>query len=125
VNADQLIEAGVRADEAGPIAAAWNWVYDAIREELNLRIRNAKAQGGDAARITELRLRLGQLNRCAHRACTQSPPGFSPHAALRLVQESLVYLPLESEGDAHRLAALLADSARWQEHDARREAARG
>ncbi|MFJ6486605.1 hypothetical protein ACIQK6_41825 [Streptomyces sp. NPDC091682] len=108
----QLIDNGVPADEAGPIAARWNSVYDGIREELTARVKTAKTLGGDATRIKELRLELGQLDRCTHRACTQSPPGFSAHAALRLIQESLRYLPLELQGDTHRLAALLADWAR-------------
>ncbi|MGA5220897.1 hypothetical protein ACPCAE_33175 [Streptomyces cinereoruber] len=130
MNAAQLIDNGVPADEAGPIAARWNSVYDGIREELTARVKTAKTLGGDATRIKELRLELGQLDRCTHRACTQSPPGFSPHAALRLVQESLRYLPLELQGDTHRLAALLADRARieWdrvQRARAAREAGRG
>ena len=113
MNAAQLIDNGVAPDVAGPMAAAWGWVYDGIREELTRRVKTANKLGGDSSRLKELRHELGQLDRCTHRACTQSPPGFSAHAALRLVQESLRYLPLELQGDAHRLAAQLADWARF------------
>lgn len=112
MNVAQLIDNGIPADEAGPIAARWNSVYDGIREELTKLVKTSKALGGDPVRLTELRRELGQLDRCTHRACTQSPPGFSAHAALRLIQETLRYLPLELQGDTHRLAALLADWAR-------------
>jgi hypothetical protein len=125
VNVAQLIDSGVPADEAGPIAAAWTWAYDGIRQELTQRVKTAKALGGDPARLQELRRELGQLDRCTHRACTQSPPGFSAHAALRLIQETLRYLPLELQGDTHRLAALLADWARVVQARVEREARRG
>ncbi|WP_331757606.1 hypothetical protein OG209_40895 (plasmid) [Streptomyces sp. NBC_01383] len=125
MNVAQLIDNGVPADEAGPIAAHWTWVYDGIREELNQRVKTAKTLGGDPARLQELRRELGQLDRCTHRACTQSPPGFSAHAALRLIQETLRYLPLELQGDTHRLAALLADWARVVQARVEREVHRG
>lgn len=125
MNVAQLIDNGIDADEAGPIAARWNSVYDGIREELTARVKTAKALGGDATRIKELRRELGQLDRCTHRACTQSPPGFSAWAALRLIQETLRYLPLELQGDAHRLAARLADWARVDQARADRGARRG
>ncbi|KOU46172.1 hypothetical protein ADK56_31025 [Streptomyces sp. MMG1522] len=112
MNVAQLINNGIGPDEAGSISASWNAAYEGIREELTARVRTAKALGGDATRVKEIRRELGQLDRCAHRACTQSPPGFSAYAALRLIQESLLYLPLELQGDVHRLAALLADWAR-------------
>ncbi|MEU8967065.1 hypothetical protein AB0C89_35950 [Streptomyces sp. NPDC048491] len=121
MNAAQLIAAGVAADEAGAIAARWNSVYDGIREELTARVKTARKLGGDATRLTEIRRELGQLDRCTHRACTQSPPGFSAHAALRLVQESLRYLPLELQGGTHRLAARLADWARIEQDRVERE----
>lgn len=112
MNVSQLIDNGIPADEAGPIAAAWTWVYQDIREQLTRHIKTSTARGGDTTQLKELRRELGQLDRCTHRACTQSPPGFSPHAALRLIQEVLrYYLPLELQGDTHRLAALLADRA--------------
>ncbi|MFB8023941.1 hypothetical protein ACFC36_35810 [Streptomyces rubiginosohelvolus] len=112
MNAALLLAAGAHPDEAGAISAAWTWVYDGIREELTARVKTARKLGGDASRVKEIRRELGQLDRCAHRACTQSAPGFSAYAALRLIQESLLYLPLELQGDVHRLAALLADWAR-------------
>ncbi|WP_031080493.1 hypothetical protein [Streptomyces sp. NRRL S-118] len=116
----ELVDNGIPADEARPIVIAWTWVYLDIREELTQRIKTATALGGDPSRLKELRRELGQLDRCAHRACTQSPPGFSAHAALRLVQEALLYLPLELQGDTHRLAALLADRARLDQARAER-----
>jgi hypothetical protein len=112
MDAAKLIDNGMPSHEAEPIAAAWNWVYDGIREELTRRVKLAKAMDGEAVGLKTLRLELGQLDKCTHRACTQSPPGFSSYAALRLVQQSLRYLPLELQGDTHRLAALLADWAR-------------
>ncbi|MFC8223943.1 hypothetical protein ACFUTY_37965 [Streptomyces sp. NPDC057362] len=121
MNVAQLIAAGVAADEAGAIAARWNSVYDGIREELTARVKTARTLGGDATRLAEIRRELGQLDRCTHRACTQSPPGFSAHAALRLVQESLRYLPLDLQGNVHRLAARLADWARIEQDRAERE----
>lgn len=120
MNVAQLIDHGVDADEAGVIAAHWNQTYDGIREELTKRVKTSKALGGDPARLVELRRELGQLDRCTHRACTQSPPGFSAHAALRLVQEALRYLPLELQGNVHRLAAELADWARIEQARAQR-----
>ncbi|MFJ8982901.1 hypothetical protein [Streptomyces sp. NPDC102282] len=125
MNVAQLIDHGIPADEAGPIAAAWAWVYPGIREELTKHVKTAKALGGDASRLTELRRELGQVDRCTHRACTQSPPGFSAGAALRLVHEVLRYLPLELQGDTHRLAALLADWARVTQTRAERARAEG
>ncbi|MBT2898523.1 hypothetical protein [Streptomyces sp. McG3] len=122
MNVAQLMAAGAHPDEAGAIAAAWTWVYDGIREELTARVKTARKLGGDATRVKEIRRELGQLDRCAHRACTQSPPGFSAYAALHLIQESLLYLPLELQGDTHRLAALLADWARIERARAERSA---
>ncbi|MDT9686420.1 hypothetical protein RND61_30760 [Streptomyces sp. TRM76323] len=122
MNVAQLIDNGVDADEAGAIAARWNSVYGCIREELTARVKTTKTLGGDPTRLKELRRELGQLDRCAHRACTQSPPGFSARAALRLIQEALRYLPLELQGDTHRLAALLADWARVKRDRAERAA---
>ncbi|MFD8822094.1 hypothetical protein ACFV1C_07020 [Streptomyces sp. NPDC059605] len=125
MNVAQLIDNGIPADQAGPIAAAWSWVYPGIREQLTQRVKTATALGGDPSRLKELRRELGQLDRCTHRACTQSPPGFSARAALRLIQESLRHLPLELQGDTHRLAALLADWARVAQARAEQEARRG
>ncbi|MFE1271299.1 hypothetical protein [Streptomyces sp. NPDC058758] len=122
MNAAQLIDNGVSEGEAGRIAARWNSVYGCIREELTAQVKTSKALGGDPTRLTELRRELGQLDRCMHRACTQSPPGFSASAALRLVQEVLRRLPLELQGDTHRLAALLADWARVERERAERAA---
>ncbi|WP_328565265.1 hypothetical protein [Streptomyces coelicoflavus] len=120
MNVAQLIDNGVDANEAGPMAARWNQTYDGIREELTRRVKTAKALGGAPARLMELRRELGQLDRCTHRACTQSPPGFSAHAALRLIQETLRYLPLDLQGDVHRLAAVLADWSRIEQDRAQR-----
>jgi hypothetical protein len=114
VNAEQLANDGIPADEATVIAAAWNRVYPAIRERLTECIRTFGAQGADVTRVRELRRELGQLDRCTHRACTRADPGFSPGAALRLVQEVIRVLPYDLLGDAHRLAAVLADRAAIQ-----------
>ncbi|MEV8347156.1 hypothetical protein [Streptomyces niveus] len=123
MNTEDLIVNGIPANEAGPIAALWFWVYPGIRVYLTHQVKTADARGGDATRFRRLRLELGQLDRCTHRACTQSPPGFSPYAALRLLEEALPHLPLELRGDTHRLAALLAD--RVQANQAERAALNG
>ncbi|MFE7268535.1 hypothetical protein ACFU9B_42300 [Streptomyces sp. NPDC057592] len=123
MNVVQLVDNGIPAEEAGRIAAAWRWVYVDIRGQLTQSIKTVTTLGGDPTRLRELRLELGQLDRGKHRACTQSPPGFSARAALRLIQELVGYLPLELQGDTHRLAALLADWARVERECAERAAA--
>ncbi|MFD4050152.1 hypothetical protein ACFWSF_32160 [Streptomyces sp. NPDC058611] len=114
MNADQLVAEGMPVEQAAVIAAAWNRVYPGIRERLTECVKTFPAHGANVSRIKDLRRELGQLDRCTHRACTQSPPGFSPRAALRLVQDSIRLLPDHLVGDAHRLAALLADRALLQ-----------
>ncbi|WP_017238127.1 hypothetical protein [Streptomyces sp. SS] len=111
MNAASLVHSGIPPEDAAAITEAWNGLYPAIRSELNQRVKSATAFGADPTRLRDLRRELGQLDRCTHRACTQSPPGFSPHAALRRIQDVIRLLPDDLAGDAHRLAALLADRA--------------
>ncbi|MET9676409.1 hypothetical protein ABZY68_25440 [Streptomyces sp. NPDC006482] len=111
MNADLLVDNGIPLEEAAAITDAWNGLYPAIRGELNQRVKTATTFGADPTRFKDLRRELGQLDRCRHRACTQSPPGFSPHAALSRIQDAIRLLPDDLAGDAHRLAALLADRA--------------
>lgn len=111
MDAENLITNGIPTEEAAVIASTWNMVYPAIRQSLNECVRTGTSQGADMSRIKELRRELGQLDRCTHRSCTQSPRGFSAWAALFLVQDIIRLLPDHIVGDTHRLAAVLADRA--------------
>jgi len=126
---------------AARIADRWNTAYPTMRTIATARINGYRRQIEDRAweidpthphaevlraytpteaqlrhrlKNTEtLRLKLGQLDRGTHRACTQSPGGFTVLAAYTAVRAFLSHTSVNDHGLAavYELAAVLADAA--------------
>lgn len=77
--------------------------YTPTEAKLHRRLKNTEA----------LRRTLHQLDRGTHRACTQSPPGFSALSAYTAVRALLNTTSVNDHGLAavYRLAAVLAEAA--------------
>ena len=89
-------------DDTHPRADALR-AYALTEPQLRRRLKNAET----------LRRELGQLDRGTHRACTQSPGGFTILAAYTTVRALLARTSVNDHGLAavYQLAAVLAEAA--------------
>lgn len=149
------VRANGRLDEttATRIADLWNAAYpamreiatahvDAYRQQVREEVWNVIPSGPNAdavraftpteaavrrrlKRVEELRLVLGQLDRGTHRACTQSPGGFTVLAAYSAVRALLSASGLNDHGLAavYELAAVLADAAEARHRELQQQTA--
>lgn len=101
-------------EEAAQVVDLWTTAYPAMRQILDTVIRANRATDRpvvDVNRLVRVRRELGQMDRGTHRPCTQSPPGFSPWQAFRMVRAvaDVTSSGSPDAGAIYRLVAALAD----------------
>lgn len=108
--------------------ATWTDAYPHMRTILTAVItanRGADHPLVDVTCLERVRHALGQLDRGTYRPCTQSPPGWCPTSAFRLVRTvaNVTSLGHPQAGAIHRLAADLADEVAERQTTRRASAA--